>query len=1432
MSFNWTNIISLNGSQNNAFEELLCQLAKKESIENKKEFIKVGNPDGGVECYIVLENGDEIGFQAKWFLSTPQDIQWNQIKESFKTAIEKHPKVIQYYVAIPLDRADPRNGKSHFMDKWNEKTEQWKTFAFDTYKKEIDFVYWGSSELIERLTTEENSGLMKFFFGEVNLSNEWLKKQNELAIKDLGARYTPEINVELEIVENFDALSRNERFKKLFDDYYHDMMVRYREFIQQNYTKDENIEELTTTLKYLIDEFEKEYFEIEFTSNNIIDFEKLLKKIEQIRDISKNIWDYLDELNQKEIEEKKIKTEHGYRASTTFDHSIGKIRNAIGSLNEFREILYKPIVKIANNPYVILDGEAGVGKSHLLADIVKQRLEDGYNSVFLLGQHFMQEKSPWSQILDDILRLQCNEDEFLRALNAKAETEQKRIIIFIDAINEGKGKSFWKEFLVGFVESIKKYEWLGLILSIRSSYTELIIPKTLKNDKSITFIRHYGFEDIEYDATKLFFDYYQIEQPTIPLLHPEFSNPLFLKLFCEGLKKRGLSSIPDGYEGITNIITFFIEGIEENLLKKYPSIKKLHLLDKVLDKLVEEFLKNQILSYDKAYEKIEEIVSKYRLDSGLLDDLVSEGLLTLNNQYDYKAKKHYEVVYIAYERFEDHLKVKYLIDKHIDKNNPKASFESEPLKSLFNEENIWKNRGIIEAMSIQLPEFCGFELIDTLPQNKILIEAFFESFLWRKTESISEQTVKRIMKNIDNKHVKKKIFEILFLTASNPKHPLNAKLMHDYMKNFSMKDRDVWFIPLLNSIYLDYGANPIKRLIDWAWSDSDKSYLSDESIFLTALAMSWLLTTSNRQLRDSATKAMISILQGRINIVKRLLQEFEDIDEPYVYERLFAVAFGVVVRTESNDYLKEFGEYVYQTIFDKDEVYPHILLRDYAKNIIDYIVFLGIDLEVDYEKVKPPYKSYFPSIEELPTNEYLKQYEDRDKNYHNSDIISSMVTEYGQGVGGYGDFGRYVFGYKIDDFVDRKYEQLVSNYATKKIFEEYGYDGEFFNDAEKIIQENNRYIYDRYNHKIERIGKKYQWIAFYDVMARVTDNFKMYEDRWSDEKKKVIYKGAFEPYVRNIDPTILLKETKSNWYIETDNKFWWSAKANFQWGTDNKKWLNETKDIPNPKDSILFQDDEGREWIALASNPHWIQPIKNGIDRSSIVYKQAWYIIHSYLIPNENIDEFKSWAKKQNFGNDWMPRNKGHHQIFNREFYWSTAYSYFQNPYYGFSEWTEIDSYQSNGKYPYKVGLTTAKYYWEEEFDYSKKSSLNMQKPSKILFEGMSMRYSEKEGCFIDENGEVICFDPSIYNESNSYLMVRKDKLTEFLSKNNLTICWTIIGEKQVITPSFGNNGDFGVMQINGYISLDWKGLISIKDAEQVAKNFNTEIRIEEMNTK
>ena len=123
--FNWHNIRSFNTSQNNAFEELVCQLAREEEIAGRKSFYRVGAPDGGVEAYCEMENGDEYGWQAKFF-DAMGDSQWRQLDKSFKNAYEKHPNLVKYYICLPLDQADPRVKKQKwFKDKWDAKVAEW-----------------------------------------------------------------------------------------------------------------------------------------------------------------------------------------------------------------------------------------------------------------------------------------------------------------------------------------------------------------------------------------------------------------------------------------------------------------------------------------------------------------------------------------------------------------------------------------------------------------------------------------------------------------------------------------------------------------------------------------------------------------------------------------------------------------------------------------------------------------------------------------------------------------------------------------------------------------------------------------------------------------------------------------------------------------------------------------------------------------------------------------------------------------------------------------------------------------------------------------------------------------------------------------------------------------------------------------------------------
>lgn len=115
----------LRAPQKLSFVELGCQLASREPQANGTRFIRKGPPDSGIECFWRLANGDEVGWQVKWFLNSPSDSQWKQVDKSFRRALEGHPRLVKYYVCMPMNLPDARRKRqtsaSQKWDAWVEK---------------------------------------------------------------------------------------------------------------------------------------------------------------------------------------------------------------------------------------------------------------------------------------------------------------------------------------------------------------------------------------------------------------------------------------------------------------------------------------------------------------------------------------------------------------------------------------------------------------------------------------------------------------------------------------------------------------------------------------------------------------------------------------------------------------------------------------------------------------------------------------------------------------------------------------------------------------------------------------------------------------------------------------------------------------------------------------------------------------------------------------------------------------------------------------------------------------------------------------------------------------------------------------------------------------------------------------------------------------
>lgn len=1375
INFNWNEIRPINNSLNEGFEELVCQLAKLEKVNGANKFVRKGKPDAGVECLWTLNNGEEIAWQAKFFTNSFSTTQWSQINNSVETAISKHPNMTKLILAFPVDPPDARlQNQQSMLSKWNEYTDKWTKLA-NTYHRKILFEAWWSSDLISKIQMLP-PGFLYFWFNKEKFVNEWFHCQNKLTLSDLGARYTPELNQELPISEIFDGLSHNNTFITKFNK----ISSAISQITKRLLCKLDIVDDVSIFAGHV------ESLGEVFSNYNPADINKFPIDIakDHLCNIKKSSYRLLDQFRKKQ----------------NFYWEYSELERLIKLVYEFENYISSPVVLLSNNPFLLLYGNAGCGKSHLLGDIVSKRMKDGDLSIFLLGTYFSNGDNPWNQILRHC-GVTCTIEEFLYSLNTLAQLNHRRIIFFVDAVNEGNGKNIWKSHIASFIERLKGYEWLGVVFSIRSTYMEYMFPKEHIPKEMICRYEHTGFEDVTFDAVKLYFEHYGLELINSPLLTPEFNNPLFLSLLCKGLASKGQKTVPLGMQGLSSILNLYMDSVNHSLSapEKLDYDSGVKIVQRTIEALAVAKVnnKNKPLTIDVSAQIVSEVSQKYGINHGLLKYLIDEHILSKDLGGDDN-----EVIEFSYERLQDYYSASYIVNNTPDIKSAFA-IGGQWYFIIQNATERYYNGGLLEALAILLPEKLGLELYEVVPCFKeySIAEVFVNSITWRSPNTISVEKILGYINDVvlSYEYLDNYLWNRILQVIAVSKHPLNALWVHSYLLKFTMADRDAWWSIWLKNNY--YYNSVIDKIIQWGY---DTCCDNSETIKLVAIVLAWFHTCPNRELRDRSTKSMVRLLSKHIDIALEILTMFEGVNDPYVLERLYAVIYGAVLQ---NSYIVEhysnLVEYIHKTIFVKDEVYPHILLRDYARNTVEYYFHLGHPLNFSIEDVRPPYKSKLV-INALTNEELDKRYSPGDVANTDrhlcgaQDILNSMTTEYGRGCCAYGDFGRYTFEYALKQWIvdcDK-----LSNIAVEWIFEKYGYNAE----KHGLFDSTIGYSKGRKGESDERIGKKYQWIAFHEMLARVSDNCKMKEDSW-DEDAIVPYQGPWNPYVRDIDPTVLIKMTTNELGHELNG--WFPKFDSIQNEMALCDWVKEKSDIPDPINHIEFTDNDGVKWIALMNSPEWTENHDNDAYEP---YKLIWQQLSSYLVKNDDYDQFLEWAKKQNFAGKSIPYSHSRYEVFEKEFYWSPAC----NDLDMHNEKRKIGE-ENKDTMKFDVLLTCSRYLWEAENDHSKTRSLSILKPSKLIYESIKMTESGKEGIWNDGNGNRVCWDTSIWHGTRDCLLIRKDALITFLKEDNYKIIWIAKGEKNIIR-NFINNSKYDPIEIGGFYYLD--------DNDSVAGTYKTNL--------
>ena len=974
------------GSQDKGFEELCCQLASFEEVPKGSIFRRKGpGGDGGVECYWQLPNGKEKAWQAKYFPDGLGHSQWDQIDDSVETALEKHPNLIEYIVCLPINRTDGcQDGRKSQMDRWKDRVKKWEGWAKERHMT-VKFVYWGESEIIEMLSRPKSqyAGRTYFWFNKQELTNEWMIQRFQEVRENAGARYTPEIHVDLPEAQIFEGLGRTDLFFARIDNLYSQLCRKWKDAKPSEDLQDK-VPNVANSLNHLSKDVNLLITALKKASDrqalSPIDFDS-------IACLSKKVWLYdsytqIRQVNPSHNEQQGEKIENR-DINPSIEDLLQTVRYKVSKLEEIgREIYHfatSDITAACNQGALLLTGEAGTGKTHLFCDIAKHRLDNSLPTIILLGQHFCQ-GDPWIQIMQR-LHLSCQRDEFLGALDAAAQACGSHAMILIDALNESDDKGLWKKELAGILAVLHNYPRITIAVSCRTSYEKATILENLVPEEKLVKVEHHGFANHEYIATTTFFNHYGIEQPNVPLLVPEFSNPLFLKTLCKGIKNRKLTRMPKGIKGITAVLNIFIDSINEVLCERIHYDDKTNLVKQSVEALACRMAEKEQPWIDREEAKI--IVNSFlpnrEYPDTLFYNLLAEGLLSEDliyrpseDEYE-EPNQRVDIIKFPYEKFSDHLIVRYLLKNHLDKNNPTTSFdENKPLGRLVAARwNTQRISGLLEALLIQIPELLGKEVMELTSMPLWWFERpFLQSLIWRNPTKITKKTKDYLDEIFQEEGNEEKVYNVLLTVATDPEHPLNAKSLHRHIINLRMPERDaIWSIYLFDQ-YEQKGA--VDRLLEWAW-EAEKDHISDESIELCAIALTWFLTTSHRFLRDRATKALVSMLHPRPQVLVKVIEQFLEVDDIYVLERLYAVAYGVAMVSNDAEKIGELANKIYEWVFKEGTPPVHILLRDYARGVIEVANHLGtLSDKVDIDKTHPPYKSDWNL--DLPTEEELKLY--------------------------------------------------------------------------------------------------------------------------------------------------------------------------------------------------------------------------------------------------------------------------------------------------------------------------------------------------------------------------------------------------------------------------------------------------------------------------
>jgi hypothetical protein len=1205
---------------------------------------------------------------------------------------------------------------------------------------------------------------------------EWMRRQAARLMKDAGPRYTKAAHVASSVSRKFDWLllrpsaiaALDSALSKLWDD-----VDKWEEFAHLRLRLAAVGEAMRTDPRALPD------------------LDKLQALIEQIKNVARARIASAIEASRDQL-----------------DDWLSAMYNVSGNASRVLDLLSMYAV-FARKRVMLLTGPAGQGKTHTLIHELQVVLEEGGVAAGVLCQTLAATGS-LSQALLAKWDYEGTLGDFLDHLSNESAQQGRRALIVIDALNETRDHHRWARELPGLLSDILLRPNLAVALSIRDDYLPLVLPPASMEQETLWELAlHMGFADVEPEALLAYCRHYEVTLPVAPPLG-ELENPLYLQMLMKSLQ--GKDQLQGRLPSWLEVWGSWMERLEHDAIGALAlAPQRPQPVRRTLRRLAAIMIAGR--RFNLMRSKAENEAAQLSGTPLLIDFLCSAGVLIARVGDDDR-----EIVEFGFERLNDTFFADRLLDQLFEnfitpsERRARLAAALAPGGSLsglaFGSEGrgfLASHRpGLLAALCLAVPSKANVELAELMPLefprddgsiilDSALRDAVMDSFRWRSKPdefALEGQGLWHLWRQLAVWMVAAARTDGLIQLSLIHGHPFAFEnYLHPWLLQMdSPGARDAEWSLSLVELWQEKSSN-VRIVMRWA-CEARLDGLGRATALPTARLLAWIAAVPQRAMRKLAIEGLTRILVACPQCMDELLPDLLAVNDAYVVEALLVAVWGALTARAEHEAAARAAKLVHEKMFkDSNAVWLHLTIRHYARCIVE----LGIAqrwLHVSNSaRIRPPYCSALP-LAQVSDEEALRA---SDTSTGFTAIVSSACD---------GDFFRYVLGGTSGPkpfsglplahsaepqrpHPARRARQpltamdvfdlpLVARFVASQCHV-LGWTAKRFNAFDSSVRagRSGRLAEDG---RTERMGKKYQWIAWQTMLGFLSDNYQM-----TPSSGPVVYDSPNQiTYIEVLDPSRWFGDARAPVTTESNRAFWhmpslpiWpraDMDDMLRWGRESLYELPPS-DVVSTVPALPVAWGDG-PWLRIAADHNWKNDFAPGLwVRGEEFLADVWWQIVPGLIPSEELP---------------MLLEKVHGAVAQSEIAGVSSYSYDRDADTPLADWPlrQVNPDASAAQY----GFPQLSVDWTPIAGISITPDGDGESgtvlPGPRLFQEWGLELDLRQGV-VRHKGETV-FGLAPWAQGGDALFARTAPLMALLEQYGMTLVWLLVGERRA-TLDHGN---------------------------------------------